>query len=40
MDNLKQLKEDGYTLLKDVFPKSTMIEWREHLVEYFSHKKK
>ena len=38
-EQIEQLHNDGYLVLKDVFPKSTMIEWREHLVEYFSHKK-
>ena len=38
MNNLKQLKEEGYTLLKNVFSESQVLSWREHLLEHMSKK--
>lgn len=38
MDNLKKLKEEGYCILKNVFPEETIKDWKARLVEHMSHK--
>ena len=36
-EQIEQLHNDGYLVLKDVFNKDTMMEWRDHLIKYFSN---
>ena len=38
MKNLIQLKNEGYTLLKNVFSETQVLSWRKHLLEYMSVK--
>jgi hypothetical protein len=35
-EQIEQLHNDGYLVLKDVFNKDTMMQWRHHLINYFS----
>ena len=37
-EQIEQLHNDGYLVLKDVFNKDTMMEWRDHLIKYFSNR--
>ena len=36
MDNIKQLEEHGYTLLKNIFSEEQIVSWKEQLIEYMS----
>jgi len=38
LKNLIQLKNEGYTLLKNVFSETEVLSWRKHLLEYMSVK--
>lgn len=38
MDNIKQLEEHGYTLLKNIFSEEQIVSWKKQLIEYMSIK--